>query len=242
VTAEVRQKKHTTGEKVLQRRAAVGELAAGVVHETRNLMTAIYGFAQMARSRDDSPEMVARYVELIERESQRCLKLLDEFLQLSHARKEPSDLIGISEIVEAVRLLAFHQLATRRIRLDVEEGGAMPLVRGSRDDLEQVLLNLVLNAMHAMPEGGAVRIVVRGTPGSIEITVADTGAGVPHALREQIFEPFFSTRPRGEGTGLGLPLSRGIVEAHGGTLTLAPCEPGRGATFVISLPTADVES
>jgi signal transduction histidine kinase len=105
-------------------------------------------------------------------------------------------------------------------------------------EIQQVLLNLALNAQQAMPQGGRVRFLTRQSPGGgVEIAVQDNGPGIPAALRERIFEPFFTTKPPGEGTGLGLAISFGILRDHGGTLTVES-EEGQGATFLLRLPAA----
>jgi signal transduction histidine kinase len=115
----------------------------------------------------------------------------------------------------------------------------VPVIRGDRDRLQQLFLNLFVNAEDAMPDGGELRVTVRiGEPGKVEIRIADTGVGIPEESLESIFEPFFTTKDRGKGTGLGLLVSKGIVVDHGGAISVSS-EAGKGTEFRILLPAAD---
>jgi signal transduction histidine kinase len=218
----------------LQHLASVGEISAGVSHETRNLMTAIAGFAQVAKQRASEPEAVQRYVGLIEREAMRCIELLEHFLELSRVDATNSELVEIDKVIEHVAGIAGHQIELARIALRTDVP-ALPPVRGRKNELQQVILNLAINAMHATPSGGTIVIAAAHAPPSVEITVTDSGTGVPPALRDKIFEAFFTTKDR--GTGLGLSLCRRLVGAHGGSLELDP-EYLQGARFVVRLPVA----
>ena len=139
-------------------------------------------------------------------------------------------------IRQTLRLLgnrqAFQQITVRE---DFQED--LPAVDGDMNQLQQVLLNLSLNACEAMPDGGTLTISTRARNGQVLVTLADTGCGVKKEHLDQIFEPFFSTKPIGKGTGLGLSVSYGIVQQHGGDL-FVESEPGAGATFTIVLPVA----
>ncbi|HUJ59769.1 MAG TPA: ATP-binding protein [Kofleriaceae bacterium] len=217
----------------LQQLAALGEIGAGVSHETRNLMSAILGFAQVGKRADD-PDSARRYFELIERESMRCLEILERYLQFGRADGgEPVD-VDLGRAIQQIANATGHQLAMRRIKLVVALA-AQPIVHARCDALQQVLLNLVINAMHATPGGGEIAIATARSGELVEIAVSDTGCGVPAELRERIFEPFFTTKPSGEGTGLGLALCRRMIEAQGGTIELDPTT-ASGARFVVRLP------
>jgi signal transduction histidine kinase len=218
----------------LQQLAAVGEMGAGVCHETRNLLTAITGFTQIAKQRASDPEALLRYIGLIEREALRCVEVLEQFLDLSRTATELEP-VDIAKVVEHVASAAIHQIGLQRITLRLEVA-AMPAVRGRRGELQQVVLNLAINAMHATPTGGEIVITAQQVGTSIEIAVTDTGPGVPPELRDKIFDAFFTTK-QGTGTGLGLALCRRIVAAHGGTLELDTAY-ARGARFVVRLPVA----
>lgn len=221
----------------LHKLAVAGELAVGTAHEARNLLTAIVGFAQVARRKADDPAYVARQLERIERESLACVELLQRFLAPVRADAGPIETLDVADIIELVADSVRSQLGLRRIALAIDVEAELPLVRCSRDELTQVLLNLMTNALHATPAGGSITIAARRSAVALRLSVADTGPGVPAELEHRIFEPFFTTKPAGQGTGLGLALCRTMVTNAGGTLHLETGA-GRGATFVIVLPAA----
>jgi signal transduction histidine kinase len=213
----------------LNQLAAVGELAAGVVHETRNILSGILGFAQLARERSTSHD-----VERIERDAQRCVTLLDEFLTMSR-RDDGVSAIALDELLEHVVASASRAFALERVALHTQLGPGLPRLQARSGELKQTLYNLLVNALHATEPGGEVIIRATAMRDVVEIAVIDTGGGVPAALHDKIFEPFFTTRST--GTGLGLALCRTMIERDGGTLTLDREYRG-GARFVITLPRA----
>ncbi|MDB4964031.1 MAG: sensory box sensor histidine kinase [Myxococcales bacterium] len=222
----------------LQQLAVLGEMSAGVTHETRNLLTAIIGFAQMARQRAADPAATRRHIELIERESLRCLEILERFLTFAHADSGAPELVELGDVIAQIAAATAHQLGMKRIALKTDVGPELPALHLVRGELTQVVLNLVINAMHATPEGGEIAIGARHHEGHLEISVADTGSGVPPQLRDRIFEPFFTTKQSGSGTGLGLAVCRRIVNAAGGTIFVDP-QSSRGARFVVRFPASE---
>jgi len=217
----------------LQQLAAIGELGAGVTHETRNLLTAILGFAQLARQRPD-PEAQRRYVEMIEREALRAVELLEGFLTFARIDTGETELLDVGGMIAQIVGVSTHQVAMRRIEIGSTIARDLPKIRGSRGSLTQVLLNVLINAMHATPDGGRIEIEARSTPAGLEIVISDSGEGVPVELRERIFEPFFTTKAAGSGTGLGLALCRRILSSTGGSIEYATAASG-GASFIIRL-------
>jgi signal transduction histidine kinase len=221
----------------LQKLAVAGELALGTAHEARNLLTAIVGFAQVARRRADDPAYVAKQLERIERQSLACVELLERFLAPSRAGAYPDEAVDAMEVIELVAESARSQVALQRIKLVIDAEADLPHVRCSREELTQVLLNVLTNALHATPSGGTVTITARRSAVALRLSIADTGPGVPPGLEQQIFEPFFTTKPVGQGTGIGLALCRTMLANAGGSIRLES-NAGRGATFVIVLPAA----
>ncbi|MDB4970764.1 MAG: integral rane sensor signal transduction histidine kinase [Myxococcales bacterium] len=218
--------------------AALGQVGAGVTHEVRNVMTGILGFTQVALKRVHAkPEAAAELLELIEKEAQRCVEILTQYLSFTRPRKRERAPLDLSDVVVSVARLMNHQLNMNRVKLEVELAEDVPLVMADAGALKQVVLNLMINAMQALKgSGGRVQVMGRRTSdGGAEVQVRDDGPGVPPEVAAQIFEPFFTTKPDGEGTGMGLAVSRGIIEEHGGTLTLDSA-PGRGAIFSLRLP------
>jgi two-component system NtrC family sensor kinase len=221
----------------LEALATLGRLGAGVSHEVRNIMTGLIGFAQVARHElEAQPAQAAELLGHLERELQRCLEMLTSYLRFSReggAMRQPLELPGL--IADVARLVG-PQLRLGGVKLAIDCPSDLPAALGDAQALRQVLLNLVVNAMQAMPSGGEVRVTARVDGGRVMARVHDDGPGVPTELAARIFEPFFTTKPDGVGTGLGLSVSRDLVEAQGGTLALEAS--ARGACFVIGLPLA----
>jgi two-component system, sporulation sensor kinase E len=239
----------------LQKLAALGQMGAGITHEVRNVMTGILGFAQVARQRLDEDAKAApaggradgaaadskeprELVAMIEQEARRCLEILSAFLEMSRPAGALRERVDLPSLARDVARLTAHQLSLHGARLELAIDEAAPPVMGRQGALKQVLLNLTLNAMQAMePRGGEVRIAVRGEGDQAVVEVSDEGPGIAEQARARLFEAFATTKAAGKGTGLGLFVSRRIVEDHGGTIA-AESEEGRGARFVIRLPAA----
>jgi signal transduction histidine kinase len=141
------------------------------------------------------------------------------------------------ELLEGLAELVRPSLVGRGIDLELQVAPGLPPVCADRDQIEQALLNLVTNAVDAMPAGGRLSLAARADDGQVALLVTDTGAGIPPEDLSRVFEPLYTTKPRGKGTGLGLPILRDIVEAHGGTVRLES-RAGQGTTAVVRLPAA----
>jgi signal transduction histidine kinase len=217
----------------LQKLAALGEVSAGISHETRNLLTAIVGFAQVASQRSKTLDTAVHYLGLVQREAKRCITLLEHQLGLAKVDAEPPKRTDAAEVVREVATAAGYQAELKRVTIEVASTVG-PEVAICRGDLQQVLLNLVLNALHASPVGSRIGIAMRHAGEIVEITVTDAGAGVPAAIRASIFDPFFTTKGV-EGTGLGLAVCRQLVDGCGGSLRLDETYV-QGARFVLTLP------
>ena len=218
---------------------ALGSLLAGVSHELNNPLAAIVGQAEMLEedSRGTQYEQRARKISAA---ADRCARIVRTFLAMARQREPKREPIEIPGLVEAALELTDYGLRTAGISVRVEHGSNLPPVEGDRDQLHQVLVNLIVNAQQAMERGGTFEkvLTVRTSldDGRVLVELADTGPGIPDDLRRRIFEPFFTTRGHGEGsgTGIGLSFSQGIIGAHGGALTVEPSD--RGALFRIALP------
>ena len=226
-----------------QKMEAVGRLAGGVAHDFNNILQAMLTTTQLlGMPRDDDPSAPreeARELEsLVERASQLTRQLL-LFSRRERTRPEPGDLNDVVRTVE--RLL--RRLLRANISVGVELAGEPLPVRADHGQLEQVMVNLAINASDAMPEGGALTITSGADGGDgVWFALSDTGGGIPAALREKIFEPFFTTKEPGRGTGLGLAVVHGIVAAHGGRIAVESAD-GGGTTFRVWLPRmADAEA
>ncbi len=216
--------------------AAIGELVAGVAHELNNPLTGISTFAQLLLEDQLQGEQLES-VSLIKREADRAIGVIRDlllFARKTEARDVPVDINTV--VKHTVRLRA---LASRSSGIEVHMhlDQSNPQVRGDEQKLQQVLLNLLVNAESAM-QGVEVRhltITTRHKKGMVHIVVSDTGHGMAPSISERVFEPFFTTKAPGEGTGLGLSVSYGIIQAHSGTISVEST-PGVGATFTIAVP------
>jgi signal transduction histidine kinase len=235
--------KETQGQLIQsEKMAAFGQLGAGITHEVKNPMTGIISFAQLAQRKLDDREKLAEFLELIEKEALRCRDILVNFLKFARASSRDPEPVDVNVMVDTAANMARHQLSIHNIRLKVSLADDVPHILGNGPELQQVLLNLAINAQQAMVSGGSVAMSTdRAADGSAVIRVADTGPGIPPDIQAKIFEPFYTTKEPGEGTGLGLSVSFGIVKGHQGTLQIEST-PGEGATFVITLPAAPAES
>jgi two-component system sporulation sensor kinase A len=225
-----------------ERLAASGRLAAAVAHEINTPLQSIQNYLYLLRS--SSVEQSTAFLDLASSEITRVSTLLHRLLDLHRPGHRSTELIDSNAIIERVVLLLGSALRGCSIRVEQELAPDLPQFLGQRDALMQVLLNLLLNAIDAMPCGGILRIVTRQARETIDqserwcvqIIVADNGPGIAFDLQERIFDPFFTTKPH--GSGLGLAVSRQLVEQHGGSLRVQSI-PGSGATFIVSLPVAE---
>lgn len=225
-----------------ERLATSSRLAAIVAHEINTPLQSIQNYLYLLRS--NGAAQSAEFLDLLSDEICRVSGLLRRLLDLHRPGDGAIELVDCNAVVERVLLLLGGTLAGSGIRVERSLAASLPQISGQRDALMQVLLNLVLNAVDAMPYGGALRMTTRSAYETInrspvacvQIIVEDTGPGIAPGLQERIFDPFFTTKPH--GSGLGLAVSRQLIEQHGGMLRVQSV-PGDGATFIISLPSAN---
>lgn len=212
-----------------QRQLAVaGEVSAGVLHEARNLLTGVVGLSLM-RSNEES------HLDLLRNEAARCSKLLGAFLgSISRAPSYPAD-VDAAEVLNGVAALMTYEAKSRQCNLVVALPEVVPPLLTHANELQQVLLNLTINAIQASPSGGNVVLSVSPQGKDVSFRVSDEGPGIPESMLDQIFEPFFSRKTAATGTGLGLSTSRRLVERIGGRLTVAN-NPDNGTTFTVTIP------
>jgi len=225
----------------VERMASIGKLAAVVAHEINNPLAGILTYAKLLKKRlNKEPQPNAENIgmlDLMESESRRCgeiVKNLMTFARPTSMNMEPSNLNAV--IDRCVRLVQ-HQLTLKSIELRLELDKELPPVRCDPGQIEQVILALVMNAIDALPNGGNLSLASRKSAKSeaVQVEVRDDGVGMPRDVLAKMFEPFFTTKEHGRGLGLGLAISRNIVDRHGGRIEVAS-EPGRGTTFTITLP------
>jgi two-component system, NtrC family, sensor histidine kinase HydH len=221
------------GMKRAERLYALGQLSAGLAHEIRNPLASIEGAAAVVQRELQSDERRREFLDIIQKESRRLNQLLTSFLNF--ARPSPPDLkaVEIQGLLDSVIVLAQHAGDTGRweIKKDVQPG--LSGLVCDPEQLKQVLLNLVMNATQATPQGGTVVLAARDDGNEVTIDVDDQGCGISQDCLDRVFDPFFTTKET--GTGLGLSLAHRIVSQHGGTLTVARNSPD-GVTMRVSLP------
>lgn len=228
--AELRQ----TQEQLIQsaKLAAIGELVSNVAHEINNPLTSIIGFAELSKE-DDDIESIRRSLDIIEKESFRARDIVKQLL--GFVRKKPLHLTDVNVNAVVKEVVAFSSSQTRMGKIKVTgEYGDIPMTTGDVDQLKQVFLNIITNAIHAMPDGGVIAIRTFTLGEHILLSFSDNGHGMSGEVRHRIFEPFFSTKKE-KGTGLGLSISYRIIQDHFGSIEVES-EPGKGATFTVRLP------
>jgi len=216
-----------------EKMAAAGRLSASIAHEVNNPLQAVQNCLHLAGREDLSQEQRSEYFELAKTELDRLMSTVQRMLDFYRPGVIAPTEVDIQNILQHVLNLMLKQFEKQNIRVQVEIPSNLPKIFAVEGQIQQVLINLILNAFDAMPDGGEIQIRVRAVKAGIEIMVQDSGPGIPDERLPQIFEPFFSTKDG--GTGLGLTVSYNIVTAHGGTLELASTnEPG--ACFRVYLP------
>jgi two-component system, NtrC family, sensor kinase len=221
--------------------AAIGQLAAGVMHEINNPLATISACVAAIEGRlvaEGTDAAVTEYLEIIDREVDRCTRIVDGLLDFSRPKPTPRRPVALNALVEETLFLLKHHQRFKRLQVVRALAPGLPDTIGSQEQLIQVLMALMLNALDAMEQGG--QLTVRTAPSSarpdeVVVEIEDTGVGIPPAEQSRIFEPFYTTKPPGRGTGLGLSICYGIVADHRGRIEV-DSDPGRGTSFRVHLP------
>lgn len=215
------------------RLAAIGEMAAGIAHELRTPLTSIRGFVQYLQGSTE-PREWQEYGDIIIREVDGLNRIVSELLDLVRSQPLHTTATDINQLIEEILLLVRDNTSSQRIAFVLELADDLPQVEVDRGQIKQVLLNIIVNAIQSIAEQGEIRITtVRHDAGGVSLCVSDNGCGIPAAIRERIFDPFFSTKPT--GTGLGMAIARRIIESHHGSIDIASME-GVGSSVTLVLP------
>jgi PAS domain S-box-containing protein len=252
IARDITEKKRSAEELARQREAlyqreklaALGSLLAGVAHELNNPLSVVVARAVLLEEQGDTATRAAALK--IRTAAERCARIVRMFLAMARQQRPERGPVAVNDVVSAALDITGYAIRTSGIEVALALSGDIPLILADGDQLHQVLLNLIVNAQQSLQEqppprrmrvaSGFDRLTDR-----VRITVADNGAGIPAHLRARVFEPYFTTKPTGVGTGVGLAVSLGIVEAHDGTLTV-DCPAEGGAVFTIELPVGAVEA
>jgi signal transduction histidine kinase len=215
--------------------AAVGKVAARVAHEVNNPLAIIKTAVRIIRNQSAPDSPTTGSLQMIEDEISRISRIIQELLEFSRPPTLVQERVQVNNIVQGLALLLEHDLREKRIALKIILEPELPLVLISADQLKQVVLNIVRNAQDAMPQGGELVIRTAQQGQRVELSIADTGYGIPAEHRERIFDPFFTTKRRGRGAGLGLAVSYSIITGATGHINVES-EVGKGSLFRVSLP------
>jgi two-component system NtrC family sensor kinase len=214
---------------------SLGLLAAGVAHEVNTPLAVISNYIQMLAKQMPEDDPRHNIIEKIVKQTFRASEIVNNLLNFSRTGAAELADIDVNRVVEETLSLVAHPLKTSQIHIVKQLGESLPPVRGSANKLQQVFLNLFLNARDAMPAGGMLEVRTAAHNGSVEVEVADTGAGIPREHIHRIFDPFFTTKSNGRGTGLGLSVSYGIIKEHAGKIDVRST-PGKGTSFHVEFP------
>jgi two-component system, NtrC family, sensor histidine kinase HydH len=216
-----------------ERMSALGQLSAGLAHEIRNPLASLAGAAGILKRSNLSEARHGECVEIIQKECERLNRLLTQFLEFARPRKPRHKFTDLRGLLGSVTELAAHANATKQVRILLDVAPNLPIVECDPEQIEQAILNLLINAIHASSDLSEVKVAARSEQDRIVIQVIDEGEGVEGQLMDKIFDPFFTTKEN--GTGLGLSVAHQIAQQHGGLIMAEPNVP-RGTRFSIVLP------
>jgi len=218
-----------------EKMASIGILAAGVAHEVNTPLAGISSYTQILKGLIESRDPRAALLDKIEKQSFRAAKIINNLLNFSRSSGAEMERLDVNKTLMDVLSLIEHQLAGSKIRVRKELSSDLPPVRGNENRIQQVFFNLILNARDAMSRGGWLTLTTSADGDTVVVEVSDTGVGIKREDIKRIYDPFFTTKGIGRGTGLGLSVSYGIVQEHGGAI-FVDSVPGQGTTFQVALP------
>lgn len=220
-----------------EKMSAFGQLSAGIAHEVKNPLTGILGIAQLAKRKMQADNPLFEKMEVIEKETKRCKTIIDDLMKFARTDNHVREPMDINQVVNDAIKIVDHQLTINRVKIKKDLGEGLSQVMGEANQIQQVVMNLLINAQQAMKgDAGEVSIMTNNNaPYIVEIIISDTGPGIPENVITRIFEPFYTTKPAGEGTGLGLSITYGIIMEHKGSINVEN-NADKGSKFIIRLP------
>ncbi len=220
-----------------EKMAAFGQLGAGIAHEVKNPLAGILGYTQLSMQKLEKDTPFYKNLQTIEKEAKRCKSIIENLMKFARPDKVELRPTNLNLVVKDAMAIVNHQMNLNQIKLEKYLDPKLPPVTADANQIEQVLINLLINAQQAM-EGnpGTIRVSTRyNSEGEVVICLRDSGPGIPNEIKDKIFEPFFSTKATGKGTGLGLSVSYGIMKDHRGEIKVES-KPGKGTTFILTFP------
>jgi signal transduction histidine kinase len=216
---------------------SLGLLAAGVAHEVNTPLAVISNYIQMLAKQIPENDPRQKTIERIVKQTFRASEIVNNLLNFSRTGGTEPVEVDLNSVLEETLTLVQHPFKTAQVNVVRNYAERLPVILGSTTRLQQVFLNLFMNARDAMPSGGMLEVRTGARNGSVEIEVTDTGAGIPAEHLHRIFDPFFTTKATGRGTGLGLSVSYGIIKEHAGKVDVRST-PGKGTSFRLEFPVA----
>ena len=216
---------------------SLGLLAAGVAHEVNTPLTVISNYTQMLARQLSEDDPKSKIIDKITKQTFRASEIVNNLLNFSRVGASELAEVNVNSVIDETLSLVAHPFKTARVNVIKSLEPTLPAMMGSPNRLQQVFLNLFINARDAMPQGGMLEVRTWAHNGSVEVEVTDTGVGIPRELQGRIFDPFFTTKVTGRGTGLGLSVSYGIIKEHSGTIDVRST-PGKGTSFRLEFPVA----
>ena len=217
--------------------ASIGQLSAGVAHEINNPLGIILGYTQLLLREEEAGTERYEDLKIIEKHSKNCRSIVSDLLDFSRSSKPSPEMTDLHQVIDEVLKFIEQHSGFGGVQIDRDYDDQVPDILLDEKRIKQVFINLVMNAKHAVGDQGHIRVITDFEPGktNVRIRVIDNGHGISADDLPHIFEPFFTTKPTGEGTGLGLSVSYGIIKNHGGDI-LVESDPGQGSTFTVILP------
>lgn len=223
--------------------ASIGELSSGIAHEINNPLGIILGYTQLLLRNEDLQSDRYNDLKTIEKHVQSCKSIVEDLLNFARTSSPQKERLDIHAVIEDVIGFVRHHSNLETIQIETVFAGKLPPVVMDEKKIKQVLINLLMNAIHAVARKGTIKLTtgLNESGSRVMVEVSDTGHGITQENLSRIFDPFFTTKPTGEGTGLGLSVSYGIIKGHGGNITVKS-EPGQGAAFTLFLPVTEALS
>ncbi len=219
------------------RLASIGQLSSGIAHEINNPLGIIQGYTQLLLRSEEKGSQRHKDLNIILKHAKNCKTIVEDLLNFARRSKPTAELVHIHELINDALVFLKHRSKNSGVAIDTQFADNLPRLRVDEKKIKQVLINLVMNARHAVGDSGWIRIRTDYIPDieQVKIVITDNGYGIEPRDLKRIFDPFFTTKPTGEGTGLGLAVSYGIIKSHGGDIEVAST-PGSGSAFTLYLP------
>ena len=220
-----------------ERLASLGELSAGVAHEVNNPLGMILGYTQLLLRTEPKDTQNYNDLKIIEKHARNCKAIVEDLLNFARSSETQKGVLNVNDLIHEVISVVDHQFKLDNITIETALDTSIPTLYADGEKLKQVFMNLLVNAKQAIEVQGQIQIITAhdSSRDEVTVTVVDTGSGIPPEVQEKIFDPFFTTKPTGQGTGLGLSVSYGIIKDHHGEI-FVQSTPGKGSTFTITLP------